>query len=365
MNEHVQFMIDWIEDCLKESFSLDELANNMGYSPYYCSFKFHQTTGVSIRRYILLRRLFLSTQDLAEGKKIIDIAIDYDYSSQEAYSRAFKAIFGMNPKQFQRRHMPVQSFTKLSISSNKKGETMNTTRKNEVLHLQKQQNELFDSDVLNILNGQIMYEEFREQKLMGNSDYAPFNEAMCVHAATSDIFNERFITVRAKGHHSSVEEYTKKVIEPLRNLSQKKYSYIVLWFGEDMFCQINLLTLLAYLEQMDYKGTVFINNFREDEFKVNQTELTLENYNYIYQQVVVNHQRPSFKSFMPIPVMYQAINLYLEMLEEENPVTKYIQQHTNVPTTELLPQLFRLFPNIGYGDLQYIELINKFKKLGN
>ncbi|MGG0822562.1 AraC family transcriptional regulator [Paenibacillus turicensis] len=364
MNEHVQLMIDWIETRLKDIFSLDELANDMGYSPYYCSFKFHQTTGVSIRRYILLRRLFMSTQDLADGKKIIDIALDYNYSSQEAYSRAFKSVFGISPKQFTQQQLPVQSFMKLSIQRNEE-DLILRARKAEVLKLQDKQRELFDTDVLNILNGQIMYEEFREQKLMGNSDYAPFNEAMCVHAATSDIFNEQFITVRAEGHHSSVEGYTKKVIEPLRNLCQKNYSYIVLWFGEDMFCQINLLTLLAYLEQIDYKGTVFLNNFREDEFKVNQTELTLGEYNHIYQQVVVNHQRPSFKSFTPIPVMYQAINLYLEMLEEENPVTKYIQQHTNVPTTELLPQLFRLFPNIGYGDLQYIELINKVIKSDN
>ena len=358
MNEHVQLMINWIETRLKHIFSLDELANYMGYSPYYCSFKFHQATGVSIRRYILLRRLFLSTQDLAEGKKIMDIALDYNYSSQEAYSRAFKAMFGVSPKQFMQQQLPVQSFMKLSIQSNEE-DLILRSRKAEILKLQDKQAELFDTDVLNILNGQIMYEEFRDQRLMGNSDYAPFNEAMCVHAATSDIFNESFIAVRAEGHHSSIDGYTKKVIEPLSNLFQKNYSYIVLWFGEDMFCQINLLTLLAYLEQMDYKGTVFLNNFREDEFKVNHTELKLGKYNYIYQQVVVNHQQPSFKSFMPIPVMYQAINLYLEMLQEENPVTKYIQQHKNVPTTELIPQLFRLFPNIGYGDSQYIELIHR------
>ena len=42
-----------------------------------------------------------------------------------------------------------------------------------------QKSELFDKDVLNILNGQMMYEEFKNEKLMGDSDYAPFNEAMC------------------------------------------------------------------------------------------------------------------------------------------------------------------------------------------
>ena len=44
MNEHIQQMIDWFERNLKKGFSLDELSRYMGYSPYYCSFKFHQVT---------------------------------------------------------------------------------------------------------------------------------------------------------------------------------------------------------------------------------------------------------------------------------------------------------------------------------
>lgn len=33
MNEHIQLMIDWIEDKLKNEFSLDELSHYIGYSP--------------------------------------------------------------------------------------------------------------------------------------------------------------------------------------------------------------------------------------------------------------------------------------------------------------------------------------------
>lgn len=72
-----------------------------------CSFKFHQVTGISIRRYILLRRLYLSIVNLVKDRKIINIAFDYDYSSQEAYSRAFKTVFGVNPRKFQVNKMPV------------------------------------------------------------------------------------------------------------------------------------------------------------------------------------------------------------------------------------------------------------------
>ncbi|AEW55709.1 putative transcriptional regulator, AraC [Bacillus cereus 03BB102] len=236
---------------------------------------------------------------------------------------------------------------------------MNISRKIEVEQLRNRKSELFDKEVLNILNGQLMYEEFKNEKLMGHSDYAPFNEAMCVNRVTTLVFDEEFIKTRAAGHNSSVESYTKKVIDSLKKLFTKEYKCIVLWFGEDMFCQMNLLTILSYLEQSRYEGKVYLNSFREDEFKVNQIELELGNYSSVYNEVLVNHKKTFYK--VP-PVMYQAIDLYLEMLTEDNTVMKFISKNKDLSTQELLKKLFQLFPTIGYGDSQYIELINKIKK---
>jgi AraC-like DNA-binding protein len=356
MNEQIQLMVDWIEANLKNKFSLDELSNYMGYSPYYCSFKFHQVTGISIRRYILLRRLYLSTEDLANNKKIIDVAFDYDYSSQEAYSRAFKTIFGINPKEYQINKLPVQSVVKLTINKDGEWYIMNISRKFEVEKLQHEKSELFDKDVLHILNGQVMYEEFKDNRLMGDSDYAPFNEAMCVNSTTEQVFDTEFINTRASGHQDSVEGYIEKVIVPLDNLFNKEYKCIVLWFGEDMFCQMNLLTILSYLEQSGYEGKVSLNSFREDEFKVNQTELKLGHYDSVYKEVLVNHAKPSNEL---LPLMYQAIDIYLDMLKEDNAIVKYIKKNKDLSTSELIKRLFALFPTVGYGDLQYIELINR------
>ncbi len=358
MNQYIQLMIDWIEENIKDEFSLENLASYMGYSPYYCSFKFHQVTGISIRRYILLRRLYLSTEELANHRKIIDIAFDYHYSSQEAYSRAFKTVFGVSPKVFQLNQMPVQSFAYLTINQGEDGCRMNMSRETEVDQLKNKMSKLFDQNVLNILNGQVMYEEFKNKSLMGESDYAPFNEAMCVNATTRSIFDDGFIQTRAAGHGESEENYRNKVVKPLKNMFEKKYDYIVLWFGEDMFCQMNLLTNLAYLEQSQYQGKVFFNSFREDEFKVSQTELTLGDYYSVYEEVLVNHMKPSNE--VP-PVMYQAINLFLEMQTENNRVINYIIKNKNLPTSELLKRLFEVFPTIGYGDTQYMKLINQIK----
>lgn len=302
--------------------------------------------------------MYLSTVYLAKYRNIIDIALDYDYSSQEAYSRAFKTVFGVNPREFQVNKMPVQSFVKLTINKDKEWCRMNISRKMEVEQLQNEKSEFFDKYVLNILNGQVMYEEFKDKKLMGDADYVPFNEAMCVNATTKHVFNEEFIKTRASGHHEPGEKYIKKVINPLDNLFNKEFKCMVLWFGEDMFCQMNLLTLLSYLEQSEYDGKVFLNSFREDEFKVSQTELELGNYDAVYNEVLVNHkkQKPSHEL---LPDVYQAIDIYLDMLKENNAVVKYISKNKDLPTLELVNRLFNLFPTIVYGDSQYIELINK------
>ncbi|MET4562882.1 hypothetical protein ABIA69_004073 [Lysinibacillus parviboronicapiens] len=58
---------------------------------------------------------------------------------------------------------------------------MRISRKIDIEQLQNEKSELFDKHVLNILNGQVMYEEFKDKKLMGSCD-SPFNEAMCINA---------------------------------------------------------------------------------------------------------------------------------------------------------------------------------------
>jgi hypothetical protein len=217
---------------------------------------------------------------------------------------------------------------------------------------------LNNQDLLHILNGQAMYEEFKSKRFMGN--YVPFNEAMSVNATTASIFDQAFIETRAFGHHESVENYSNKVITPLNQLFQKNYNEIVLWFGEDMFCQMNLLTILAYLEQSQYKGKVVYNSFKEDEFKISQTELTLGSYYSVYEEVLINHREPSTEL---IPVMDQAIELFLEMQTEDNAVRTYILNHKHLSTSELLKQLFEAIPEVGYGDTQYLELIEKIKRV--
>ncbi|ODP29169.1 HTH-type transcriptional activator AarP [Paenibacillus nuruki] len=359
MTDWIQEMIDWIEVHLFEDFSLLRLSEKMGYSPYYCSFKFRHHTGVSIKSYRTLRRLFLASISLAETReRILDIAIEHGYSSQEAFARAFKEVFGVTPMVFRKHPKPWQSYFKLNIEQGEDIKMLDISQKLVITELQNQLTAFADQDILNVLNGQVMYEQFRTQELMGQSDYVPFNEAMCVHAATGDIFSPSFNQVRAEGHHSSVTGYEKVVIEPLEPLFTHSYRCIVLWFGEDMFCQINLLTILSYLEQSGYDGIVYFNAVQEQTYDVQQTEITLGGYTSLYREVVLEKKMPDSPL---MPVMYQGVSLYLDLHQADNELTRYIASHPKESKEEVMQSMLKLFQRYGLGDRQYLELIEKVR----
>ncbi|MGE8206479.1 helix-turn-helix transcriptional regulator [Heyndrickxia sp. NPDC080065] len=355
MNDIIQEMIDWIEDHLFDDFSLKNLGNDMGYSPFYCSFKFHQMTGISIKRYLALRKIYLSSIELEKtNQKMIDLAIKYGYSSQEAFTRAFKRTFGISPNTFRKNPMPLQSFVKLNMTGIKEGYILEISQKLKIETLQSKIAEQFDQDILNILNGQKMYEEFFSQQLMGQSDYVPFNEAMCSNDTCSTIFSDEFNKIRASGHQVSLKEYEKITINTLKPLFEKQYKCIVLWFGDDMFCQMNLLTVLAYLDQVGYKGKVYYHMVKETTYDVEEIEIQLDRYKEIYEQVLIQHRIPNVQL---IPVMYQGINLYFDYLKEDNEITAYIKKNLDKSLDDLLNHLFHLFPQYGLGDVQYIRII--------
>jgi AraC-like DNA-binding protein len=101
MKIDVQRAIDWLEFNLEEDVSLDDISTYLRYSPYHTSRMFKQYTGSTLRRYIQLRRLTRAAIDLRDTQtRIIDVAIKYNYSSQEAFSRAFKDTFDITPAEY-------------------------------------------------------------------------------------------------------------------------------------------------------------------------------------------------------------------------------------------------------------------------
>lgn len=110
--KNIQRLIEDIDGCIRsgcdEKLSLEALAKRHGYSEYHFSRKFKEVSGMTFRDYLRYRRLAFSLKRLRDTEdSILNIALDYGFSSHEAYTRAFRDAYGLSPGEYRRHPVPV------------------------------------------------------------------------------------------------------------------------------------------------------------------------------------------------------------------------------------------------------------------
>src|SRR5712672_3909037 len=89
----------FIESHLADALSLDEIAGVGGISRFHMVRAFGAATGFPVMRYVRARRLSEAARALADGAPdILSLALDADYGSHEAFTRAFRDHFGITPE---------------------------------------------------------------------------------------------------------------------------------------------------------------------------------------------------------------------------------------------------------------------------
>jgi AraC family transcriptional regulator len=89
----------FIESHLGQPLTLDEISSVAGVSRFHMVRSFAAATGFSVMRYVRARRLTEAARELARGAPdILSLALDADYGSHEAFTRAFREHFGMTPE---------------------------------------------------------------------------------------------------------------------------------------------------------------------------------------------------------------------------------------------------------------------------
>ncbi len=101
--ESVVRAIDFIETNLKENISVADMAEAVSYSLFYFCRTFNQTTHHTPYDYLMRRRLAEAAKELLHSRrKIIHVAMDYQFNSPEVFSRAFKRVYNVQPNQLRR-----------------------------------------------------------------------------------------------------------------------------------------------------------------------------------------------------------------------------------------------------------------------
>jgi AraC family transcriptional regulator len=100
----IQQAVDFIEEHLKDELPIERVAREAYFSMWHFQRVFGAIVGLGVKEYVRKRRLTLAMAELAgTERRIIDIALDYQFESQESFTRAFKANFGLTPGECRRR----------------------------------------------------------------------------------------------------------------------------------------------------------------------------------------------------------------------------------------------------------------------
>lgn len=84
----------------REPLSLDGLAKSFFVSKYHLSHKFTQATGVSVYRYIVMKRLQAARQLLLDGYTPKDAFVQSGFGDYANFYRAFHRAYGVTPQMF-------------------------------------------------------------------------------------------------------------------------------------------------------------------------------------------------------------------------------------------------------------------------
>ena len=209
--------------------------------------------------------------------------------------------------------------------------------------------------ILNITNGDCFNDYFRS-KFDGSA--VSFCEAMMDGDTVSDIYSDKFIELRSKELGVSVEEYKSKMHVQV-SLAENKYKEIRLWFGRDTFCQTNLITILAYLEQIEYVGKVVLNYIDDETFEVTQENIpvTLGLYKKLYEDILIAKKHPADLGVLDA----EGIELYFDYLSDTGALAKLVRENSDKDDLDLICLLLENSKAYGLSDLQAGKLIKKYR----
>ena len=106
----------YIHDNYSEPISVNDISAQANFSPSYFATLFRVFTGFTVKNYFNRYRLHRAAKELVESdKRIIEIALDVGFSSQEAFTRSFSKIYGITPAQFRLAKPPVKPFPPSSV----------------------------------------------------------------------------------------------------------------------------------------------------------------------------------------------------------------------------------------------------------
>lgn len=109
--------IHYIENNLTNDINVEDVSDHVYASSFNFQRIFNLVTGMTIGDYIRNRRLSLAGHEIFHTKnRMIDVAMRYQYDTQESFSKAFTRFHGVTPSSVRKQKSPVKVFHPLTIN---------------------------------------------------------------------------------------------------------------------------------------------------------------------------------------------------------------------------------------------------------
>ena len=122
MLERMNATIEYIEGHLLEELHMPTIAKVAGTSESEIQKTFYALTGISIVEYIRRRRLSLAGFELLKKERsVLEIALEYGYTSPDSFTRAFRQMHGTTPSAVRKGGCLLKSYGKITFVLTIKG----------------------------------------------------------------------------------------------------------------------------------------------------------------------------------------------------------------------------------------------------
>ena len=122
---------------------------------------------------------------------------------------------------------------------------------------------------------------------------------------------------------------------------------------------MNLLTLLAYLEQIRFDGKVILNYIDDETFELldDNVTVTLGVYSVLYSEILINKNKPTDYGIL-VP---EAIDLYFDYNSENGALAQLVRDNPSEDEASLVCLLLENSKAYGLSDLQAEAIIKKYR----
>jgi len=150
----INTILRFIDNNLDNQLSLEKIAEKASYSPFHFHRIFKAITGEPLNAYIIRKRIEKTAGILIrqKGVSVSELSLQYGFSSNSSFTRAFKKVYGISPSEF--RKLSPGKYSKICKVESKNG----------------QENQIFEKYICNInnqitwikMNAKIEIKEFLE-----------------------------------------------------------------------------------------------------------------------------------------------------------------------------------------------------------